>query len=104
MFQQDVGERQVPEEEGNGRQAGGQHTGVSDQSMILPGIGQHVAPTGDRLADAEAEEGAGHFGEDVAWNEDGGLGENDAPGKGKDVAAHAPFSGGSILRACPCIA
>src|ERR1019366_2416842 len=37
--EQNVGERQVSEEEGNGSQAGGQHPRMSNQSMILPGFG-----------------------------------------------------------------
>src|ERR1039458_10748651 len=67
--EQNVGQRQVSEEEGNGTQAGGQHPRMSNQSMILPGFGYHVAPTGYGFADAEAEERERHFGQDVARNE-----------------------------------
>ena len=38
-FQQFVGQSQVSQEQGNGGQAGGQHPGVSDQRMVLPGFG-----------------------------------------------------------------
>ena len=37
--EQNVGERQISEEEGNGSQAGGQLPHMSNQSMILPGFG-----------------------------------------------------------------
>jgi len=50
-------------------------------------IGEEITPTGNGLGNAEAEEGEGHFGQYILRDEDCSLGEQDAGGFWKNVAA-----------------
>src|SRR5579884_3522280 len=63
------------------------HPPARDDNFVLLQGGEHVAPTGSRFAEAEAEERKTRFGEGVLRYENGGLSEQDAGGLGENVAA-----------------
>src|SRR3954465_4070909 len=58
---------------------------MRNECGILPGVSEHVTPTGHRFGDPEAQEGQGDFGQDELRDQESSLGQNDSHSFRKDV-------------------